>query len=169
MKISIRNATQTVKPDELKQAVRFYADKLIPKVTHGRLNVSIIFDKENKLLGKDRGQTLWDHYLNGDKNKFIIRLNPKLSRANLLMTLAHEMVHVKQYVTGELYDYKANTKARWHGEVMETEEIDYWVQPWEIEAWGRETGLYIYYKDHHKEQTKAAKALARAKAKKKRG
>ena len=169
MKISIRNATEKVKPEELKEAVRFFADKLIPKVTQSRLNLSIIFDTDNKKLGKDRGQTIWDHYGNGDKNKFTIRVNPTLNRVNLLMTIAHEMVHVKQWATGELYDYKANTKARWHGEILETEDIDYWVQPWEIEAWGRETGLYLYYKDHHTEKTKAAKALARAKAKKKRG
>lgn len=169
MKISIRNATDKVKPEELKEAIRFFADQLIPKMTQARLNLSIIFDKESKNLGKDRGQTCWDHYDKGNKNKFTIRVNPTLNKINLLMTLAHEMVHVKQYATGELYDYKANTKARWHGEVLETEEIDYWVQPWEIEAWGRETGLYLYYKNHQTEKVKAARAAARAKAKKKRG
>ena len=48
---------------------------------------------------------------------------------DFITTVAHEMVHVKQYVKGELVNIE--------------EDIDYWDRPSEIEAHGREVGLFI--------------------------
>jgi hypothetical protein len=47
----------------------------------------------------------------------------------MLTTLAHELVHVKQYVKKEM--------------PKDITEGDYWDRPHEIEAHGRETGLFI--------------------------
>ena len=62
----------------------------------------------------------------------------------ILKTLAHELVHVKQYVMGELKNSK-------HGMVYKKttyspENIfDYFDLPYEIEAYGREKGLLMAF------------------------
>jgi hypothetical protein len=53
-------------------------------------------------------------------------------------TVAHEMVHVKQYAKGEL------TEQSWQGKLINPKQ-EYWDQPWEIEAHGREVGLFIQW------------------------
>jgi hypothetical protein len=47
------------------------------------------------------------------------------------------MVHIKQYVNGELND----TMTNWRGKKINSDNIEYWSQPWEIEDLGKEVGL----------------------------
>jgi len=58
----------------------------------------------------------------------------------ILKTLAHELVHVKQYVMGELKSRDAGLlyKGINHGEMTL---MEYFELPYEIEAYGREKGL----------------------------
>jgi hypothetical protein len=55
------------------------------------------------------------------------------------------MVHVKQYAKGELKDYLRVNKCKWKGKIIDSDAVDYWDHPWEIEAHGREKGLYVKY------------------------
>lgn len=55
---------------------------------------------------------------------------------SLLTTLAHEMVHVKQYLEDAIPD-------------TYEQDLDYWDRPWEIEAHGRETGLFVRWCEYH--------------------
>jgi hypothetical protein len=64
-----------------------------------------------------------------------------------LSTLAHEMVHARQYVTGDLVDV-SSTQCRWKGNEHAMPEVssdDYYFTPWEIEAYGTMVGLYKIY------------------------
>jgi hypothetical protein len=71
-------------------------------------------------------------------NDFEIEIHSKLRLRRLLETVAHEMVHVKQYTRKELmHDHV------WHGKTYNPEKVDYWDLPWEIEAHGREVGLFV--------------------------
>lgn len=67
-------------------------------------------------------------------------------RANDLRTIAHEMVHLKQYVKHELVD--SGEIVFWKGEAMhmvtKTSEDSYWLSPWEMEARAMED--YLLYK-----------------------
>jgi hypothetical protein len=65
----------------------------------------------------------------------------------MLIGLAHEMIHVKQYAKGELKDYLRVNKSKWKGQIIDPEEVDYWDQPWEIEAHEKEKGLYYMFID----------------------
>jgi hypothetical protein len=58
-------------------------------------------------------------------------------------TIAHEMVHIKQLATNQLYEVSPK-KFMWNGKIWKPEEYedDYYDRPWEIEAHGREKGLY---------------------------
>lgn len=65
-------------------------------------------------------------------------LDSALDMERLLITIAHEMVHVKQYARGQVKDSK-NRKARyWLGKKVKAEYFD---QPWEIEAYSKERVL----------------------------
>lgn len=69
----------------------------------------------------------------------VIRRDP--STRYMLMTLAHECVHIKQYALGELNE----NHTQWRGTRVNDEKINYWEHPWEIEAHGRERGLFVMY------------------------
>jgi hypothetical protein len=69
--------------------------------------------------------------------EFLIELHPGIGVRNILSTLAHEMVHVKQYIMGELND----DMSLWKGKKVDSDKMDYWLHPWEIEAHGKEPGL----------------------------
>lgn len=73
---------------------------------------------------------------------FELEIHSKMSLRKVLETVAHEMVHVKQYARGELYEGSRIAKHRWQGKWL-AKDPDYWEQPWEIEAHGREAGLFI--------------------------
>lgn len=64
-----------------------------------------------------------------DDEDYEIDIKRSLRMRDMLTTLAHELVHVKQFVKGEMPD--------------SITEGDYWDRPHEIEAHGRETGLFI--------------------------
>lgn len=81
--------------------------------------------------------------------KFNIVINTNLGPKRLLESLAHEMVHVKQYAKGELKDYVYSNHVKWCGVKMLYDEGDddqYFESPWEIEAYGRQVGLYSGFK-----------------------
>ena len=64
------------------------------------------------------------------------------SKRRIMETIAHEMVHIKQYAKGELVDLSRCGSTRWLENVVDTS-TNYWDLPWEIEAHGKEPGLFI--------------------------
>tara|TARA_R110000851_G_scaffold238476_1_gene391274 strand:+ start:388 stop:825 length:438 start_codon:yes stop_codon:yes gene_type:complete len=70
---------------------------------------------------------------------FEIEADSKLSLRKLLETVAHEMVHVKQYARRELHPVHET----WCGKTYNPKKVSYWDLPWEIEAHGREVGLFV--------------------------
>ena len=73
------------------------------------------------------------------KREFEIEVDRTQSLRKLLETVAHEMVHVKQYARRELHP-STNT---WCGKTYNPKNVSYWDLPWEIEAHGREVGLFV--------------------------
>ena len=148
------------KPDKIptklcKDAAKFYGEQLLGRL-YGKVEVLLEFTDD--LEPGIYAQCVWD-----DKNrncrKFHIEINPKMGKRNMLLAIAHEMVHVKQYAKGEMIDF-INTnnavKLRWQGEIFDLKKNpDYWEHPWEIEAFGREKGLYYKYLFHEEEIKKA--------------
>jgi hypothetical protein len=76
----------------------------------------------------------------------------------IMYDIAHELTHVKQYLNNELFDYK-DGKARYKGEVFHLGHADdlqtYFNSPWEIEAYGREHGMYKMFQEKLKQEQKA--------------
>jgi hypothetical protein len=128
---------------ELRQAARFFANYLMDRQLHQQIDLLISFDL-------DQGHGGCSEI---DFNNFEIEINSRLRRKNTLLTLAHEMVHLKQYAGGQL-QYNYTPKAHKFLGKRFNKDMNYWDQPWEIEAFGRELGLVLQYKHWCKENGK---------------
>lgn len=72
---------------------------------------------------------------------FLIELYGKVNKKQLMQTLVHELVHVKQFAHNELKFYRMSSCSRWE-DIVIGEETDYWDQPWEVEARAFEKPLF---------------------------
>ena len=112
----------------VRSVVEFCIQKLMPKMK--TLDIEVVL----KTIKEDT----YGYCLSTTTREFELEVDKNLSLRKLLTTVAHEMVHVKQYARRELEsDYV------WQGRTYSPKKCDYWDQPWEIEAHGRETGLFI--------------------------
>jgi hypothetical protein len=80
---------------------------------------------------------------------FELEIDKSMKMRNLLETVAHEMVHVKQYARSELYQNTRDNTHRWQGKWLK-KQLNYWDQPWEIEAHGREIGLFVRWAEEQR-------------------
>ena len=69
--------------------------------------------------------------------------------SQILTWLAHEMVHLKQFVRGELFDYESG-RVQWKSRAY-SEKIHYDDHPWEKEAYRLESELYEMFEDKYYE------------------
>jgi hypothetical protein len=124
----------------VKRAAQFYAKELLSEKMLDNIFVRVKFNKDLDAYGY---ASVEDYNDSGKPREFEIELHPGIGAHDILKTLAHEMVHIKQYVYGETNE----RLTRWKGQRVDSDTVDYWVQPWEIEAFGRETGLYTRWVD----------------------
>ena len=129
----------------LEWAVRFFAAQLMdPRMVRNlTLDIEVYnnLDVEGECVNEDgvRNPRWFTISLKGQDIKDMIK------------TLAHEMVHVKQHAKNELQtDHAVAARgglkiySKWMGEIWKPKgkEHAYFDAPWEIEAYGREVGLY---------------------------
>lgn len=145
MRVYISGKNAKVSHKEMRYAAQWYAHMLLGP----RLSRSVVVFIKNIREGSDSGSaTFLDD--NHNPREFEIYINPHMGKRAQLMTLAHEMVHVKQYAKGELKTLFNKKENRWKGRYITDDQYHYFDQPWEIEAFGREFGLYTRYKTHVK-------------------
>lgn len=75
------------------------------------------------------------------KYQFLLDISNELSGQNLICAVLHELVHVKQYLKRELS--ADDSSVYWHN--VEYADVDYDLQPWEIEARNSENYLIEQY------------------------
>ena len=147
MLLHINGSTKKVRKI-VEQAAWYYAEKLMGKRLMAGLEINI--NLKNNLLAKEgnEGSTIWEDtgYRSRD---FTIELDTTVKIRNLLITLAHEIVHVKQWAKDEMYEYSnIMGLVRFKGEKIHLELTDYWDYPWEIEAYGKQLGLFVRFCEH---------------------
>jgi hypothetical protein len=156
MKIHITNCSNPLLRQEARNALNFWAEKLLGSRMSKNVSVSVRFKdgilKEEKIFA-DMGIKLTGKL----PRSFDVRIESSLGRKRVLMALAHEFTHIKQYVKGELRD--ANDKTRWMNQTFDNSSTDYYDSPWEIEALGREVGLYIQWLRFKREMNARGKLL----------
>ena len=92
---------------------------------------------------------------------FIIWINPFFTKKNLsrltkttfMETIIHEVVHIKQALSGEMKQVvkNGNMMIKFHKKYYKIDSNDsYWLFPWEIEARGHEKGVLNLYCIKHK-------------------
>jgi len=65
----------------------------------------------------------------------VMVLDSALDLERLVLTIAHEMVHVKQYARGHLKSTRSPKTRYWMGKKVRKQ---YYEQPWELEAFSKE-------------------------------
>ena len=130
--------------DKLEEAARFFAAQLLHPRTVQNIEIDLeivrTLDVEGECVSED------DHK---NPRYFTIRLRQQPIE-DMIRVLGHEMVHVKQYAKNELSKQFRVARggvrigSMWHGQWWDPKgkEDGYWDAPWEIEAYGREVGLY---------------------------
>lgn len=140
--------------DKILAATKFYAKLLMDSRIVRDLHIDYRLSPRYKLLG----ECFCDDELVKRPRFFTIKLKRVADEDDMMSTIAHEMVHVKQFAKGE---YRAGISmpskqgavsvgSLWHGVkwVPKRGEDPYYDAPWEIEAYGREVGLYDRYVKH---------------------
>lgn len=131
----------------------FCAYKLMPRLAP-KISITIKLSDTLKKREKIYGDCIWedeDLY----PREFTIRADACQKQRQLLETIAHEMVHVKQYARDEMRQLSTKPVCRFNG-AHYPNDLDYWDQPWEIEAHGREKGLFIRWAESQGIQSKWA-------------
>lgn len=124
--------------EDLRSATIYYRDLLLPRKR--KLDITIVLKKN---LLDDRGifGECWDN----DYHAYNIVIDKNLSYKNKLVTLAHEMVHVKQFARGQLKF--GCGKDKWLGKAYPID-MPYNKLPWEKEAEEFEGVIYRCWKKH---------------------
>jgi hypothetical protein len=140
--VEAEGSTQS-RRDKVEDAACFYIKELMPRIKNLELNIQLI-PKLDEKDGVD-GDCTWE-----DKNhrprEFTIRLNSSKSLSVILDTLAHEMIHVRQYARGELVDLtRTPGYSRFRGELIKWNPKN---EPWEKEAWECSYELYERWKSY---------------------
>lgn len=131
---------------EITDALNFYASILFHPRTNRNIWLDLDVDPELDFEG-----CLLNEDATANPRSFTITLRCHPSDDDPLKTLAHELVHMKQYISGDLQDTIVITKGSkfeleptWKGKPWKPKgkEHPYYDSPWEIEAEGRGYGLY---------------------------
>jgi hypothetical protein len=154
LRIRITGTPDAITTRETCKAVRFFASKLMRPSLIETLHLHIRFQK----ISGCEAITEWMDKPERCK-RLRITINPNYSEYHTLTLLAHEMVHVKQYATGQVRDYVSDEGlVKWkgvHHDYQEAVPETYWFAPWELEAYGMQVGLVQLYIDHHNSKLSA--------------
>lgn len=147
MKVNITGKAENISNKEIRDAVFFYTKKLLGAAMAKKIVVDIVIDKE---LLKN-----FEMYANiapidpEPRPKYYeLEIDAKLSKKQFLVSLAHEIIHLKQFAKNQMKDLETKKMTRWMGDYYVEENIDYWRRPWEIEAHKGEKILYEEYVNH---------------------
>lgn len=150
-----------------RSAIRFYLQKLnVKKSLLKDAVITVLYGQMESAADVGNLQVYFkDNHTVLDKTKFDIQLSrsPHQTTKTKLTTIAHECVHVKQYITGEMDDvYKTDelmVGTLWKGKMFHNDKhakrnLDaYYNSPWEIEAYGKMDGLFARWENFYKKKS----------------
>jgi len=151
IQVRVTGKCSRISKRQVREAVSFYSSLIISRRLLNYLTVRVEFKnlwKTDKCTG-----TCCPEYDEPRPRDFIVEVNSEMSKKKILETLAHELVHMKQFAYGELKHYLKIPKTRFLDELFDNErevqsDENYWFSPWEIESWGRQPGMYVLYKQY---------------------
>ncbi len=123
---------------EIETAAMFFGLQLLSFSLLKNIKLDIKLKKKNDDMGSCL--TIAENF-SGKPREFEIILKKYKNTDKMISTLAHEMVHLKQFAKQELND----DLSKWKGCVVDSEKVDYHDLPWEVEAACLEGILMSYY------------------------
>lgn len=134
-----------------KKVIKDFVEYVTNKFNFPKTTIIIRFINPNELEGQDsKDLRTFQAWMQQDKRrKFTITLSTTLrSLKGVLLCLGHELVHAKQYLTGELVDIDDDT-IKYKGKLYKDWKYGegYWFAPFELEAYGYEQALYETFID----------------------
>lgn len=102
MLVEFESRFAKAKEDLICKAIGYGQSRLFPHESDVFINIEAI-----------RKQGVCGDCMFEDDNEFTIRLNKSLSLTDLVTTVLHELVHVKQYLDGMVMDTESDYWDRW--------------------------------------------------------
>lgn len=124
------------------QAIDYFAQRIFSPQLSKHIHIRVSYRKVDTHWGL---AIIDDYNKRGQPRYFTIEIKKSLNEQERLMTLAHELVHIKQYAKMELNE----EMNRWHGKFVDSDKIPYIDQPWEIEAYDVGDKLFQEYINGH--------------------
>jgi hypothetical protein len=148
MRLQIEGGTKTHQK-HCRQFIRFFSNRFFSKELNKQISVKLKFTRKSVISYEDECAYVQWMDNNRQPRKFVININvpSRVSLRYIISTLAHEMVHVKQFVKNELIDLPSTdfNVSVFKNKKYNLNRVSYFDQPWEIEAYGREHGLTREY------------------------
>lgn len=94
-----------------------------------------------------------EHYDTRTPRDYVIRVDTRQNIASFICTVFHELVHVKQWIRGEMKQIHKGvevTTFKWHKDRVEPEGMEYMKLPWEIEAHAMEKDLVCDFLNYNR-------------------
>jgi hypothetical protein len=124
---------------EIKSAIQYFADNLVSKQLqrHVSIKISLVTHTEN--FGEVE---ITDYNMKEQPRDFTLYIDKTIPEKEKIRTIAHELVHVKQYLYNELNEQMT----RWRGKKVSEDDFEnYFDRPWEKEAYELGDKLYDRY------------------------
>lgn len=145
VRITLENCPQHVDAEKIRQAANFYAEILMSKLRRP-IRVCIRWTYSRKV--KVAESIIDDSDYRRLPSIFTVLMSAKRRGWQIYQSLAHEMVHIRQWASGVLRCRKTDHDVKWNGIIYkwDQETLAYWDSPWELEAMSLEPGLYQKFK-----------------------
>lgn len=157
MIVDFFNRPTNVTKKQCREVIDFFCRKYIDCRILNSLYIALTFEHIN-----DYGYCNWLNENHRPKD-FLITISSKYSKKQIIKTIIHEMVHVKQFSSGKLKDYIRTSKTRWKNKTYSEKFVEQNsrnttpILPWEIEASRLEDIIYEEYINHVRQHRKFKK------------
>ncbi len=125
----------------VKEACEFALGHFFDREALRKISIRVVLRPDLLKTTGFRGFCLFPN--NTSARNFTIHLHSSVIHPIMLLSLFHELVHIKQFIQADLTYSSSTDKYRWAGKWANFNKCHYYDLPWEIEAHGREKGLYI--------------------------
>jgi hypothetical protein len=147
MQIRTSGSPTKVTPAVCRKALRYYGQIILSKRLYETISIKLVFREHNKT----KADCVWEDCPVRGKH-YTINVREKLSFKEMMLCLAHEMVHIMQWRSGVMKDsLRDPNKCTCRNKTFAVSESGYWFYPWEVEAYGLEIGLYHTFKKELKD------------------
>lgn len=121
------------------KAVDYCAKKLLSRQMRPYITIDISY----KFHTDADGYCWCQESETGKPRSFAMEIDKRMSIEEIMTTIVHEMIHVKQWAKGELIDAveKGAVVSKWKGSTI-GDHVEYMDLPWEVEAYEQEPVLF---------------------------